>query len=94
MEYVNQQLIEGVELIRCLIPLLKRSSGIDTILDLKKAIIENLIKQGIRCNHCKVLYISYEDFIERNPRRGYDLDLFVDSFCWNDYEQKRASEGN
>lgn len=92
--FANPDLIEGVKLIHDLVPLLKRSSGIDTIHDLKKASIEDLIEKGIKCSHCKIFYISYEDFLERRPRRGRGSDLFVDSFCWDDYEQKSASEGN
>ena len=51
-----------------------------------------LIAKGARCDHCKVMYTSVEDFIERNPRRGEDPDLFVDSFCWDAYQEKRKKE--
>jgi len=84
VEFVSPQLAEGMNLIRALIPMLRETSGVDVVL--KRRVIEDLIEKGIKCAHCKVPYLDFEDFLERNPRRGYDPDLFVDSFCWEDYE--------
>jgi len=80
MEYANPQLIKGVNLLH---RLGRPLSPLNT-----KA-LEVLIARGIRCAHCKVSYISVEDFIERNPRRGQDSDLFIDSFCWDAYQIKK-----
>lgn len=87
VEFVSPQLAEGMNLIRALIPMLKETSGADVVL--KRLVIEDLIEKGIKCAHCEVSYLNFEDFVERNPRRGSDPDLFVDSFCWEDYERLR-----
>lgn len=59
-----------------------------------RSIIERLIREGIRCAHCGVLYLDRADFIERNPRRGHKNDIFVDSFCWDAYvASKKAQTG-
>ena len=81
MEYAAPTLIKGLNLLHMpkTCPFFRRDLGA-------------LIAQGARCEHCKVMYTSVEDFIERNPRRGEDPDLFVDSFCWDAYQEKRKKE--
>jgi len=81
MEYANPLLVKGVDLLQRLYPVHRIS--------LNTKALEVLIARGIRCAHCKVSYISVEDFIERNPRRGQDSDLFIDSFCWDTYQIKK-----
>ncbi len=84
MEYVSKTLAEGMKLINALLPILDITGG-KNVDALKRVAIEALITQGIRCEHCKVYYVDFEDFAQRNPRRGFKSDLFVDAFCWTDY---------
>ena len=37
------------------------------------------------CCHCKKKYKSVDDWMSRNPKRGYKKDFFVDNECWEDY---------
>lgn len=53
---------------------------------LRKTVVEKLIRKGIRCSHCGVPYVDYVDFMERNPRKGFNGDTFVDEFCWDAYK--------
>ena len=85
MEYVSKTLAAGMKLIKALMPILDIKGG-KNVDALKRAAIETLITQGIRCEHCKVSYTDYEDFAQRNPRRGFGSDLFVDAFCWEAYQ--------
>ncbi len=77
MEYAEPQLVKGVNLLHNLFE------------DVEESRVAQAIASEARCAHCKVRYISVEDFEERNPRRGEDLDLFVDSFCWDAYLANR-----
>ncbi len=42
-----------------------------------------------KCEQCGHVYTSVDDFIERNPKRGYGKDFFVDNKCWKVYMKRR-----
>lgn len=49
-------------------------------------------ERGARCAHCKKQYKSVDDFIARNPKRGFGKgwdNFFVDSACWDEYSKER-----
>lgn len=42
------------------------------------------------CEQCHIVYESVDDFLARNPKRGYgDAFTFVDEGCWLQYEKER-----
>ena len=44
-----------------------------------------------KCEECGHIYTSVDDFLERNPRRGFGEDFtFVDDACWEQYLMKQA----
>lgn len=90
MEYSLQGLEQGVELIvKLMDPSVLPSRGPDFFKTLRHSVINGLIARGIKCAHCKIPYINYPDFMERNPRKGLDGDLFVDAFCWDAYQTSK-----
>lgn len=94
LEYVSPQLVEGMDIIREALPALRSRNGADLIKglgDLGGDVIKALIEAGAKCTHCGVPYISLSDFVEREPRRGHNSDLFVDSFCWEAYNEARKA---
>lgn len=94
LEYVSPQLVEGMNLIHESLPVLRSESGADLIRDLgdlREGVIKALVKSGVKCAHCGIHYIDIGDFVERNPRRGHNSDLLVDSFCWEAYNEAKKA---
>lgn len=58
---------------------------------MKRLQVSMWVDGGATCVHCGHTYISVDDFLRCNPKRGFGKGFeFVCSGCWKEYETKQG----